>query len=408
MRHFTLILALGLATGAFALRSLQFEERLADVESRTRTEQGEIQVLRTRVLEAQAEAERSRLDFAALARKNDEALQAGQSLAIANASFETELLVARRTIEAHADKLRAFETSVQATEPDQWKQSFDSLQETLDEKWDLFGGGVQRMQGLAQENRELLKQLDERLDRNVETMWSKLMGPTVQLSGATTVGSGVLLESIQLPGDEGYKTHVLTAWHVVRDILADSELLDGPIPVTMYSREGAKQSYQASLLHFDADIDSALLELDSRQPVPFGAKLASRTELNSMRIFSNVYAAGCPLGNDPIPTFGEIADTRHVVDNEHYWMISAPTFVGNSGGGIFDAESFDLIGIFSKIYTHGTLRPTVIPHMGLSTPLSVIYEWFEEIGYGHLVPPDTNPTPESSPTIASATIPQSD
>ena len=103
-----------------------------------------------------------------------------------------------------------------------------------------------------------------------------------------------------------------------------------------------------------------------------------------MRIFDSIYAVGCPLGNDPIPTSGEIADTNHRVDGNTYWMISAPTYIGNSGGGIYDAKSGALLGIFSKIYTHGNLRPTVVPHMGLVTPMSQIYDWLESKGYAKL------------------------
>jgi hypothetical protein len=110
-----------------------------------------------------------------------------------------------------------------------------------------------------------------------------------------------------------------------------------------------------------------------------------------------VYAVGCPLGNDPIPTFGEIADTHHVVDGGHYWMISAPTYIGNSGGGVFDADTHELLGIFTKIYTHGTLRPTVVPHMGLATPLPLVYDWLEQVGYAQL-----EPLNESGPKAAAA------
>jgi hypothetical protein len=67
-------------------------------------------------------------------------------------------------------------------------------------------------------------------------------------------------------------------------------------------------------------------------------------------------------------------------------MISAPTYIGNSGGGIFDAQTHELLGIFSKIYTHGNLRPTVVPHMGLVTPLITVYDWLERTGHGDLVP----------------------
>ena len=134
----------------------------------------------------------------------------------------------------------------------------------------------------------------------------------------------------------------------------------------------------AQLMYFDPELDTALLEIRSAEPLENGATLAPRRRLDQVRIFDSVYAVGCPLGNDPIPTHGEIATVDHEVDGEHYWMINAPTYIGNSGGGIFDSDTHELLGIFSKIYTHGTLRPTIVPHMGLVTPMSAIYDWLEQ------------------------------
>jgi len=139
------------------------------------------------------------------------------------------------------------------------------------------------------------------------------------------------------------------------------------------------------MVAYDVPLDIALLELDTHEPVPCGARLASRERVAAVRIFDAVYAVGCPLGNDPIPTAGEVAATRHEVDGALYWMISAPTYIGNSGGGIFDADSHELVGIFSKIYTHGAMRSTIVPHMGLVTPLSIVYEWLDEVGQSQVV-----------------------
>ena len=36
-----------------------------------------------------------------------------------------------------------------------------------------------------------------------------------------------------------------------------------------------------------------------------------------------------------------------------------------------------MLGVFSKIYTHGGLRPLVVPHMGLVTPLTPVYDWLD-------------------------------
>ena len=172
---------------------------------------------------------------------------------------------------------------------------------------------------------------------------------------------------------------MITSWHVVRDIRAESSE-ERPIPVTVYERGGVLRREKAHLMRHDADLDIALLRLESRRPMPSGARLASREHLRSMGVFDEVVAVGCPLGNDPIPTRGEIAEVDHRVDGHGYWMISAPTYIGNSGGGIFDSETHELIGIFSKIYTHGSMRPTVVPHMGLITPLEQVYDWLEEEG----------------------------
>jgi hypothetical protein len=130
----------------------------------------------------------------------------------------------------------------------------------------------------------------------------------------------------------------------------------------------------------------ALLELDTKEHMPFGAQLATRAQLSAMHTFDGVYAVGCPLGNDPIPTTGELASTHHEVDGSKYWMISAPTYIGNSGGGIYCAKSHALFGIFSKIYTHGSTRSTIVPHMGLATPLATVYDWLESSEYAYLEP----------------------
>jgi S1-C subfamily serine protease len=218
--------------------------------------------------------------------------------------------------------------------------------------------------------------------------WNNLLGPAVQLSGGGTIGSAVLL-----PGEltaQGWRTRVLTAWHVVRDIRLGLGK-NAPIPVMVYSEDGSVRKEEARLLCRNTTMDIALLELTSTNTKLPEVRLASRETLNAIEVFEPIYAVGCPLGNDPIPTYGQLSDSHHDVDGTNHWMISAPTYIGNSGGGIFHAETDELIGIFSKIYTHGTLRPTVIPHMGLAVPLAEIYDWLEHEGYASLTPTQAIP-----------------
>jgi hypothetical protein len=214
-------------------------------------------------------------------------------------------------------------------------------------------------------------------------MWQDLVGPVVQLAGDESVGSGVLLQH-DVAGD-GH-TYLLTAWHVVRDIQGSLDNRDMPVPVAIFHPDGGVTDETATLLEFDAGIDIAVLRMNVTGPLPYGAALASRREMEELEIFDEIVAVGCPLGNSPIPTQGEIASTRHYVGGERYVMINANTYVGNSGGGIFDGETHALMGIFSKVYTHGSVRPTIVTHMGLITPINVVYDWLEDVGYGTLVP----------------------
>jgi S1-C subfamily serine protease len=272
-----------------------------------------------------------------------------------------------------------------------------ALNEGIESRWTDLQAAVFETQSLAEAASGTVDAFRQREAPDRERMWAELMGPTVQLAGDSTVGSGVLLRSREL-ADGTHRTHLLTAWHVVRDILSDADGLERPIPVTLYSPQGEVSHDTATLLEFDPTLDVALLVMDSSEAYAYGANLPQVERLQHAGVFDPIYAVGCPLGNDPIPTYGEVADTEHRVGDEAYWMISAPTYIGNSGGGIFDAKTHELLGIFSKIYTHGNLRPTVVPHMGLVTPMDRIYAWLGEVGYAELEPQQAT----SRPLTASA------
>jgi S1-C subfamily serine protease len=232
-----------------------------------------------------------------------------------------------------------------------------------------------------------LARLEQAIPRETGTdeLWNDLLGPTVQVSGEESVGSGVLLRS-RANADGSWTTHVLTAWHVIRDLSADPDTGETIVPVTLYARDGSIQPHTARLVKKEADLDVALLALETTTALPHGARLASRETLRHAQVFEPVWAVGCPLGNDPIPTAGTLSDTHHHVDGLRYWMISAPTYIGNSGGGVYNGRTRELVGIFTKIYTHGSVRPTVVPHMGLATPLETVYDWLEHEGIADIEP----------------------
>jgi hypothetical protein len=284
--------------------------------------------------------------------------------------------------------------------PDIIGEQFRERDEHIASQWEEL---TELRASIAEANRSSIDEM-RRLEaalgpRDLLSMWRDIVGPVVQLAGDASVGSGVLLRSQENTETGGFRTHLITAWHVVRDIQGDLSNQDMPVPVFVYLEDGSVREEEALLLAFDADLDAALLEVLTEEPFENGAALPPRSKLAEVRIFEPVYAVGCPLGNDPIPTHGEVATVDHRVDGESYWMINAPTYIGNSGGGIFDSETRELLGIFSKIYTHGALRPTIVPHMGLVTPLTPIYDWLEESGYASVIPAE--PT-EGEARVASA------
>ncbi|MFT7670238.1 MAG: hypothetical protein ACI8X5_002946 [Planctomycetota bacterium] len=305
--------------------------------------------------------------------------------------LEQQLAETLETIAAQSGEIAGVEERQDLLLREAVGEKLEHLNHNLEERWSSVSRTLEATAQIAESNRlsfaDLVRDMpaNQAPARDVQTMWGDLLGPTVQIADESTVGSGVLLESRLLPNGQ-WKTYLLTAWHVVRDILDSPGDSDEQIPLFIYEPNGDRNQEFAKLVDHDVRLDTALLVMTTDVPFEHGVRLPAREFLYSRRVFDPIYAVGCPLGNDPIPTYGEIADTHHKVDGEGYWMISAPTYIGNSGGGIFDAETHELLGIFSKIYTHGSLRPTVVPHMGLVTPLDVIYEWLEDAGHGHVVP----------------------
>ncbi len=375
-------LALGVLLVALSVllaRQEQFQGRIDELESRQSAHPSEIAALQA--------------ELRALRQRSNAALEELRAIAAAGAT--------RDEVEG---RVAALQAELERTGAELAAQERRGV-EMASELSGAIGSAIAPILHRVEDNRRLLAQLatrDEereaatsaelarlegRIPREVggEDLWNDLLGPTVQVSGEETVGSGVLLRS-RADADGAWRTPILTAWHVIRDIRPDEDTGEVSVPVTLYAKDGSIDPQTALLVKRDADLDVALLELRTSAPLPHGAKLASRETLRRAQVFEPVWAVGCPLGNDPIPTAGTLSDTHHHVDGMRYWMISAPTYIGNSGGGVYHGRTRELVGVFTKIYTHGSARPTVVPHMGLATPLETVYDWLEHEGIAGIEP----------------------
>lgn len=227
--------------------------------------------------------------------------------------------------------------------------------------------------------------LASQLYRDPEELTTKMLAPTVQLNGEDTVGSGTLIFSGENPTNQKVESYVLTSYHVVRNILADTpRATKEGFDVTVYL-PGEKLTVKGKMIASQQKIDAALVRVFTDRKLPNVANLLPRSEAGQVRVWDSVCAVGCPLGNDPVPSQGEVSSLHNELNGANYWMINAPTYFGNSGGGIYRADTKQLIGVFSKIYTHGKGNPVVVPHMGLCTPIEQIYTWLEDEKLGHLL-----------------------
>lgn len=245
-----------------------------------------------------------------------------------------------------------------------------------------------------------IRRITDVLSPDPGDMKRKMILPVAQLRGNGTVGSGVIVYSepqqgAASSGEAPAATFVLTAYHVVVEVLGD-RLSDGvldEVHVLLENEPDTSRILSAKLVVFDRARDIALLRLNTSRRFPQEAQLAPSSRLARIDVFTRAYAVGCPLGNRPLPTLGEISSMSKVVGDQVFWMLSAPTFFGNSGGGIYLADTYELIGISSMIYTYGKSHPAVVPHMGLFVPLGAIYEWLDGEGYSFVrdrrpIPPE--------------------
>ena len=284
---------------------------------------------------------------------------------------------------------------------------------SIDSEMTRYKDEVERIVDETRDYEDRIRSVEEKLGRVVgkDPGWMErnILFPIAQLKGEGTVGSGVLVysgvparkarDTRSRDGRDGetspleYTSFVITACHVVMEILGpsfpegsvdDLQILDPGSPRRM-------TSYTATVTLHDESRDLALLRLDTTKRLDPVARALPEKRLGGLRLFTGVYAVGCPLGNDPIPTYGEISSRDKMVGGQQFWMINAPTFFGNSGGGVFLASTGDLIGISSMIYTYGKTRPVVVPHMGLFVPIDAVASWLDSEGYRFVLRRTTEP-----------------
>ena len=229
--------------------------------------------------------------------------------------------------------------------------------------------------------------------------------PTVRVRTKKAGGSGTVVYSKKHDGE--VFTYVITNHHVISDCVSvekkwdpvlkrkvDTEVLD-----TVHVEYFRYNNYSHCIGSFaiEADIvayseveggqDWALLRVRDKENVcDWVANLFPLEDLDNVHIFDEVFAVGSSLGHPPIASNGIITYMDDEIEHFKYWMSSAQTIYGNSGGAVYrwspNRKAYEYIGIPSRI----SIQPMgfsadAITHMGYFIPIERVYKLLEDNNY---------------------------
>ena len=226
--------------------------------------------------------------------------------------------------------------------------------------------------------------------------------PTVRVRTKKAGGSGTVVYSESYK-DEVY-TYVITNHHVIQDSVhlekkwdsvlkrkVDKEILD---TVNVEFFRFNNYSHTIGSFAVEADIvaysevqggqDWALLRVrDKENKADWVANMFPLDDIENVHIFDEVYAVGASLGHPPVASDGHISYMDDEIEHYKYWMSSAPTIFGNSGGAVYrwssSRKKYEYIGIPSRI----SIQPMgfsadAITHMGYFIPIDRVYKLLED------------------------------
>ena len=234
---------------------------------------------------------------------------------------------------------------------------------------------------------------------------NEMFYPTVRVRTMNAGGSGTVVYSKK--HDDKVHTYVVTNHHVVADCInvtkkwnpikkkkIDTEVLDTVsvefFKYNNYSHCIGSFAVEADIVaysEYEGGQDWALLRLRDKENVSdYIANLFPLNDIESVHIFDKVFAVGASLGHPPIATEGHICFMDDEIDHYKYWMSTAQTIFGNSGGACYrwspSRKTYEWIGVPSRISVQPMgFSADAITHMGYFIPINRIYNLLDENHY---------------------------
>lgn len=229
----------------------------------------------------------------------------------------------------------------------------------------------------------------------MKTISKELLLANCRVESKKAGGSGTVIYS--RPNEKGtHSTYLLTNEHVVDDnievkrkwssMLKKDVKMDvlGTVEVHFFkyqyqSRMIGATAIQADIMAYDKDEDIALLKLRDEDKAPSEATLYPKDKVPELGLGMSVIAIGAALGEPPIMTVGRLSQFGREIENREYWISTAPTIFGNSGGAVYLEETGEFIGIPARIaVTLMGFSHDAITHLSYIVPITRIYKFLDD------------------------------
>lgn len=227
-----------------------------------------------------------------------------------------------------------------------------------------------------------------------EKLINEILRPVCRIRAGDAVGSGTIVYSGK------YGTYLLSNWHVVESRVEYKEVWDELL------RRNVKKEFCSTveidinkidnigrskgLITTIGDIvignkmqDLVLLKMRSDELFPC-VDLYPEEEVELIPLLTPLACTGAALGEKPVVTFGHLNGTQIEIDKYEYWLSSAPSIFGNSGGAVFAKkdDKWLFVGIPSRVaVVFIGFGGSAVSHMGYFIPLHRIYKWLRDNCY---------------------------
>ena len=243
---------------------------------------------------------------------------------------------------------------------------------------------------------------------NIKELHERILYPVVRVRTGKAGGSGTVIYSKD-KGNGEHQTFVMTNWHVIADAITIKDEWDSllkkerkqdfmeQVGVEIFdyinlSTISSSNSYRADIIAYDQQHDLAVLKLTSPKPIEHVVTLIPRDQIAyTVKLFLPTRSCGCSLGHEPFSTTGEITGLTEIIEQREYYMVSHSSIFGNSGGGVFNGETGDQIGVTARITTIQLgFGVDVVTWMGFCVSAPRIYQYLDEQELRFLYDPNDN------------------